>query len=863
MPGHVCGPATAKAAAAETAQFDERGFPLNDAARAQRDRVPPHIPVPPPLPGARPPSHSAAPRRNIFEILLDPRSIQWLLALGGVLLFTGLVVWLRSLGIFENAFVVAGLLGIGTLALLAGGWSIIRFTRFQLAGRAVTLLACLVMPLNLWFYHANDLLTLDGNLWMAAVVCCVLYAASAWVLKDPLFVYVLMAGIAGTGLLILTDMHKFAEIASPSLLLVILGILAIHAERAFPQSETEFSRKRFGLAFFFSGHALLAGGLLLLLGAQLAAWLVQPIFPHWDIPSSVVTTDPTLKLLALAIVLAGTYAYVYSDLFVRKVGAYIYPAAFTLLWAELLALKMLNLTYGSELILATASITALALNVLYGLVAGNQPRLSRHISPLALLLAILPVLYGLLLFGHATYEVLHARWEYQIGWGYVGAMIVCALACRVGAFVQRANNPTMARTYFIFTGAATLLAAAGLLHVFRIDVWSSQVPILMLIPIAYLIASRMYRDDVERESLLTIAQLSTAAMLISALVSATNIAPRVFEPIEGHSSNLLLAIFFLEGAAFYAAISKIRGRAFHVFLATAMAGGAVWQLLSYWETKTPVYILTFAGIGLVMLILSRVMHADLSRMNASKGLRISGSALITLAFLSSCLMVASRMLMLRPNWGNAGLLASMAAVTLLSSAIVDHASWRRAFVVMTIINGALTFLLLGILGHMSGWQKLEIFVTLSGLLLLVIGHIGWYREQNRRDDATGFNLFAGAVLAGTPLLIASVVHRFGSGFSLPDELALVTVSVLMLASGAVFQLRSTTLVGGALLALDLIMLLTDAGMKAQLALGVYLSLGGGLIFLLGLVLAIYREKLVQLPEKVQKREGVFKVLAWR
>ena len=28
-----------------------------------------------------------------------------------------------------------------------------------LAGRALTLLACLVMPLNLWFYHANDLVT--------------------------------------------------------------------------------------------------------------------------------------------------------------------------------------------------------------------------------------------------------------------------------------------------------------------------------------------------------------------------------------------------------------------------------------------------------------------------------------------------------------------------------------------------------------------------------------------------------------------------------------------------------------------------------------------------------------------------------
>ena len=91
----------------------------------------------------------------MLEIILDPRTIQWLLGLGGVLLVLGLVIWLATLGVFKNPVVVAVALGIGNAAVLVGGWAIIRFTRYQTAGRAITLLACLVMPLNLWFYHAQ------------------------------------------------------------------------------------------------------------------------------------------------------------------------------------------------------------------------------------------------------------------------------------------------------------------------------------------------------------------------------------------------------------------------------------------------------------------------------------------------------------------------------------------------------------------------------------------------------------------------------------------------------------------------------------------------------------------------------------
>jgi len=244
------------------------------------------------------------PRRPLWEILLDPRSIQWLLGLGGALLVIGLVIWLATLGIFKNPLVVAVTLGLGNAALLGAGWAITSYTRYQMAGRALTLLACLVMPLNLWFYHAQTLITLEGHLWVAALVCCVLYAASAMVLRDPMFVYVLAGGVAMTGLLMLADMHKFWEIAAPSTLLVVLGLICLHTERAFPEGEGPFSRRRFGLAFFWSGQALLAAGLLLLLGAQLAGdWLYKPFFEtlyqQWNLVRPAVVTEHWGQLLAL------------------------------------------------------------------------------------------------------------------------------------------------------------------------------------------------------------------------------------------------------------------------------------------------------------------------------------------------------------------------------------------------------------------------------------------------------------------------------------------------------------------------------------------------------------------------------------
>ncbi len=255
----------------------------------------------------------------------------------------GLVIALIAAGVFENPAYVAVLLGVGNAALLAGGWALILRTRFQGAGRAVTLLACMVMPLNLWFYDYNKIITLDQHLWVAALCCCVIYTASALVLRDALFVYVLVAGVTLTGLLILAQMHHFGEVFAPSAMLVFLALVCLHAERAFPDIDSPFSRKQFGMAFYWSSLPLLASGLLLLLVAQLVGWMHQPgssATSAWTIRPMSRLTGANLPL-TLILVLAGTYALdLRRSRGPGKIGVYIYFAAFTVLWAEVLILIM-------------------------------------------------------------------------------------------------------------------------------------------------------------------------------------------------------------------------------------------------------------------------------------------------------------------------------------------------------------------------------------------------------------------------------------------------------------------------------------------------------------------------------------------
>jgi len=85
----------------------------------------------------------------------------------------------------------------------------------------------------------------------------------------------------------------------------------------------------------------------------------------------------------------------------------------------------------------------------------------------------------------------------------------------------------------------------------------------------------------------------------------------------------------------------------------------------------------------------------------------------------------------------------------------------------------------------------------------------------------------------------------------------------MLVTGYSWQLKAPTMFGGVGLVAYLLVLIGMLAILPNVAMGVYLAVGGALLFAAGIALSIYRERLLALPEKIRGREGLFRVLSWR
>ena len=82
-------------------------------------------------------------------------------------------------------------------------------------------------------------------------------------------------------------------------------------------------------------------------------------------------------------------------------------------------------------------------------------------------------------------------------------------------------------------------------------------------------------------------------------------------------------------------------------------------------------------------------------------------------------------------------------------------------------------------------------------------------------------------------------------------------------TGFLFQLKSTTIVGAFLTVLFLMTLLIRIDWDRVNTVAVVLTAGGGGLFTMGLLLSVFRERLLTMPERIHRREGVFRVLNWR
>ncbi|QDT14855.1 hypothetical protein [Alienimonas californiensis] len=877
--------------------------------------------------------------RRAFEALLDPRAVQWLLMLGGGLAVIGALVWLVSVGAFDNPRALAAGMIAATVAGLAAGWWVSLKTRYAVAGRALTSLACVVAPLILWFLHAQDLVTVDGGLWVGGLICCLAYVATVVALRDPLFLYAMQGGVVLTLVLLLGDLGKITDPAWLSLFLMAMGLVALHAERAFAPEAPEFSRARYGLPLFRGGRVVIAGALLILLGAQVWGWSFDPLTAALaDLGEEFTGTRPINLLVRSAAVaagvwLAGAYAFLYSELVVRRSGYDLFNAAGCAAMAGVTVLLAAELQ--AEWYIAALAGIGLAANAAQLWLMrrdradeASEPGAQGRVPKTGLLLNALPLALGAALHWRATSRGAAALgWDYETGWAFVAAMALVAVCNRLAAWLFRADSPRWSATCLFFTGAALLIGAAGLLRVFGLTDWLRQAPLLMLIPLAYLAAGRLWRAFAPERGralerpLYWVAEGGAAVILAHVVYNALrDLATLTW--ISGERTNLWLGGTFLLAAAFYFLAALWRGdRRFNIPAGAACAAAALWQGLGYWNVPDVWHPAIYALLGLAGILAGRWRGTELSferpdepvdlfpeepvaepaavghrwdrgapslrrlrdvraadsrthLIGPGAALFYCGAGVLLVAVLAAGLQGLARL---------AGGAAGIQIATLLVTAAASGAAaafgplpgWRRTFAVAAVALTGLAFLTLNVLLDLNGWRKAEIFCVAAGLIAVVaalVVRLKLFSTHNRgagHEDLVGLALWTGSALATFPPLIAALVNRFGYGgqdavgSGPADQLILITITVGLLVAGLTARAKAPTLLGGGALAVYLAVLIVSVAYRPQVAVGVYLGFGGLALFAAGALLSVYRDRLLSLPDRVAARDGLFRILDWR
>jgi hypothetical protein len=503
----------------------------------------------------------------------------------------------------------------------------------------------------------------------------------------------------------------------------------------------------------------------------------------------------------------------------------------------------------------------------------------------------MPVGFGVLLHFRATNSVLNHFWRqengmpFEISWAHVGAMAVTALCCRLGAYLYRHRLREVSVLYFFLTAVATLLFAAGLAWMIGVTAWERQAPLVMIVPILYLLASYLYRGHTPEKPLIWAAHGAVALLVFFSLWVALDITPQVQQVVlvEGRDVNLLLALFCLETAFFYGLAAFLGRTNWTIYIATVMLCGAIWQFLKFFNTPDEFYAIAFALPGFIQLIVYRIgVFEKLEIAGLERATFQSANALSTLGFAAGALLSLSRVFLPQADlarldaagdWHNPirlllYLLIPLTIISLLSAWLVKHQAWRRVYLVLSIVNGVLLVLVIHrlISPLLTPWQWLEIFSLILGVVLLGFAYAGWYRETERASDLVTMAFLFGSLGLVAPLLLAIVVHRFHHDYRPRwDDLGLIVNCIALFGSGLVCRIRASTLIASSGMVLYLVVILIGLHrhLKEQWIVGIYLTLGGVLLFGTGLVLSIYRDRLLALPDKIRRREGIFRILDWR
>ena len=843
------------------------------------------------------PSEPQSARPGLIEQALSPQSLQWMMLSGGGLLVLGFAAWLWSVGVFDNPIIISAVVGAATLGLLAGGVAMVRLTRYQLAGRGIALLGSVVLPLNLWLYDAQGLVTLanGGQLWIPAALFCLVYAVVARVLRDSKFVYALVGGVVLTGMLFLADqnVNQFWALMPQVTFLVVIGWLSAFADRLFVDDDGDFSRKNFGLAFHRAGLVVATAGLTLLLGGHLVA--AETYFLTGELTTLVASSQPH-KLWAIGVI-ACSFVGFYVQGIIHNSRGYRLAAGLLAVWLVPATLNFFSIEITFSHVAITVATVVTFANVAIALFRGKGDAgaeqksavLANTIESISLpLIGCLATLACGQLIAQSQ-SIITAVIFSPLGWIstlqiFTAGSAACAYAWNKANAVgdSKLGNAFESIGFInylsLVTGVSLLVAAAwSAVFVQTTLLFPLAAALIFVIPIGLVALSFVSRKPRSIAILRSSAVIATTAYLVIRGCVEINAQP-IFVVGVLQDLSLRWSAILATSTAIYSAASwkQVNGVA---RLKACVAGMMSVALLSHSIGFEFGYCLVLAPmfLGLALRVYELLTSSFEEQRQASD--KVSLSPISQLSKTANALVLGSGIggvLLALSRWvvGDvSGTLMIVAAILLTCTTVVSlltkDQAWRTTFRALIVaLVGANLCVFDGWLA-IDGWQRFELCSILGGVILLGLGHAAWSREGSEQDETASASLTLGSLLLAVPLAIGLIVYRFGfavdSTWMNFHEIATIVAGLVLFGSGVCCKLRATTISGASLLGLYLMTLLALViRLPDQLqSASVMMMVGGGLFFVTALLMSIYRDRLISLPRRIREGEGVYRVLKWR
>ncbi len=820
------------------------------------------------------------PKPSLLERMLDPAALHSMMACGAGVLTMGVIVWLWTVGLFDNPLVAAVALGAGNLALIGVGIGLILRTRFRLAGQGLTILGCLLLPLNLWFYDAQSLITISngGHLWVPAVVLCGLYAGVLAILKDARYVYPLVGGITLTGLLLLADhrVGRFFEIIAPATWLVIWGAVCIHARMIFqggqaktdgPDSDDQGAETvPYGQAFFRAGHFVLLAGLGLLLSGRVIGHFYDDFFSGWvSFERPEVVTRQTVQLMALLLTTISAWTYGFSAQGSRFRQAFVLAAGLCVVWSGVIVFDLCNIPLTFTLAGFVAASLAAAVNLvrvwwLPSVSLSAADRDAQEWPP-----ALLTMAAGLIVVCPWLGEVWSWTSAYDSNALRLTSMVLAVVACVAGAWRNTAAVSSLSLSQLYVRGGS-LLASAAVYEAIHLAGWSltSGLLVAALAFAAVQVAARLL-PGLRAWISFTDSQVLPALLLLMSTLAAdvasySPLANRVIELDTRLAITLMSVLLWWKRPGWTGlAVGSLAGWSSLAKLFVLLGG------------PLPVAIAGASAWGLVLIVAHRMVNGLATTLpeNARRSLSEAGSGMVLFAGLAGMFAAGQCAIDGAVTWSNVILMAVQTVVAVAAGLMQTDSRLRRGLLLQGVAHLLLGLLFVNLLSTLLLVQRVELMVTVLGALLLTSAHFAWRREEHGHDPGVSMALGLGSLMSVLPMLLSLVAIR-GWGTSqgplwiAVHEAGVLLIALTLLGSGLLCRIRSTVLAGGGALMVYVcsLALLIDVPDQLQ-TVSVYLMLIGGAFFVVSVLLSAYRDALMQLPKKVRNGEGVFQVLKWR